>query len=337
MWFQYVANRGICFYHRFFGDVARRDEPLSLSYCSSRFRSDDFHYALYAESLRSGLLLVVPRVAPRLGGVVGTLYAGHGGAEPFRELEETDFRHVEADCGLHDSFRDGHCAVFPFLLPFTREILPHWWANALCGVVTLLCIAPFFAGYHGTWPPFVFVSGLVEGKPLQPFAVGLYAHCKGGGGLYAHFLYHSLFSAVCRPLVAAIGPVDCRGISLSSPLRRNSIRMEKVFMDNLHGRDMLARRDGKVQPGYAERLLSKDLHLADFEVPEESIWGGRLLGDLKLGQRYEVNVVSIIRGTHYMNIPNGNDRIYPRDHIQVIGTDEQIERFFPVHWRIRSL
>ena len=38
-------------------------------------------------------------------------------------------------------------------------------------------------------------------------------------------------------------------------------------MDNLHSRDMLARRDGKVQPGYAERLLSKDLHLADFEVP----------------------------------------------------------------------
>lgn len=119
MRFQYVANRGVCFYHRFFGDVARRDEPLSLSYCGSRFRSDDFHYALYAESLWSGLLLVVPRVAPRLGGVVGTLYTGHGGAEPFRKLEEIDFRHVEADCGLHDSFRDGHCAVFPFLLPFT--------------------------------------------------------------------------------------------------------------------------------------------------------------------------------------------------------------------------
>ena len=129
------------------------------------------------------------------------------------------------------------------------------------------------------------------------------------------------------PLLLLLALLIVGGISLSSPLRRNSIRMEKVFMDNLHSRDMLARRDGKVQPGYAERLLSKDLHLADFEVPEESIWGGRLLGDLKLGQRYEVNVVSIIRGTHYMNIPNGNDRIYPRDHIQVIGTDEQIERF----------
>ena len=29
---------------------------------------------------------------------------------------------------------------FRFLLPFTREILPHWWANALCGVVTLLSL-----------------------------------------------------------------------------------------------------------------------------------------------------------------------------------------------------
>ena len=179
--------------------------------CGSRFRSDDFHYALYAESLRSGLLLVVPRVAPRLGGVVGTLYAGHGGAEPFRKLEETDFRHVEADCGLHDSFRDGHCAVFPFFVTlYPRDTAPLVGECALRSCHTALHRS-FFAGYHGTRPPFVFVSGLVEGKPLQPFAVGLYAHCKGGGGLYAHFLYHSLFSAVCRPLVAAIGPVDCRG------------------------------------------------------------------------------------------------------------------------------
>ena len=215
---------------------------------------------------------------------------------------------------------------FRFLLPFTREILPHWWANALRSRHAALHRS-FFAGYHGTWPPFVFVSGLVEGKPLQPFAVGLYAYCKGGGGLYAHFYIIRFLVPFADPLLLLLALLIVGGISLSSPLRRNSIRMEKVFMDNLHSRDMLARRDGKVQPGYAERLLSKDLHLADFEVPEESIWGGRLLGDLKLGQRYEVNVVSIIRGTHYMNIPNGNDRIYPRDHIQVIGTDEQIERF----------
>ena len=151
---------------------------------------------------------------PRLGGVVGTLYAGHGGAESFRKLEEIDFRHVEADCGLHDSFRDGHCAVFPFFVAlYPRDTAPLVGECALRSRHAALHRS-FFAGYHGTRPPFVFVSGLVEGKPLQPFAVGLYAHCKGGGGLYAHFLYHSLFSAVCRPLVAVVGPVDCRGYLL---------------------------------------------------------------------------------------------------------------------------
>ena len=122
MRFQYVANRGICFYHRFFGDVARRDEPLSLSYCGSRFRSDDFHYALYAESLWSGLLLVVPRVAPRLGGVVGTLYTGHGGAEPFRKLEEIDFRHVEADCGQYTMLQIPNMGLSPTTANLTEQL-----------------------------------------------------------------------------------------------------------------------------------------------------------------------------------------------------------------------
>lgn len=327
MRFQYVANRGICFYHRFFGDVARRDEPLSLSYCGSRFRSDDFHYALYAESLRSGLFLVVPRAAPRLGGVVGTLYTGHGGAEPFRKLEEIDFRHVEADCGLHDSFRDGHCAVFPFFVTLTREILPHWWANALCGVVTLLCIAPFLRGIMARGRRSSLFQALWKESRYNRLPLVFTLIVRAVVVCMLIFYIIRFLVPFADPLLLLLALLIVGGISLSSPLRRNSIRMEKVFMDNLHSRDMLARRDGKVQPGYAERLLSKDLHLADFEVPEESIWGGRLLSDLKLGQRYEVHVVSIIRGTHYMNIPNGNDRIYPRDHIQVIGTDEQIERF----------
>ena len=122
--FQYVANRGICFYHRFFGDVARCDEPLSLSYCSSRFRSDDFHYALYAESLRSGLFLVMPRAAPRLGGVVGTLYAGHGGAEPFRKwkkLISAMLRQIVVFTILSVTVI---ALSFRFLLPFTERYCP---------------------------------------------------------------------------------------------------------------------------------------------------------------------------------------------------------------------
>lgn len=69
------------------------------------------------------------------------------------------------------------------------------------------------------------------------------------------------------------------------------------------------------------------MHLADFTVPAESAWGGCLLRDLNFGHRYDVHVVSIIRGSLRVNIPKGDDRIYPGDRIQVIGTDEQVGRF----------
>ena len=216
---------------------------------------------------------------------------------------------------------------FRFLLPFTREILPHWWANALCGVVTLLCIAPFLRGVMARGRRSSLFQALWKESRYNRLPLVFTLIVRSVVVCMLIFYIIRFLVPFADPLLLLFALLIVGGISLSRPLRRNSIRMEKVFMDNLHSRDMLARRDGKVQPGYAQRLLSKDLHLADFEIPEESIWGGRLLGDLKLGQRYEVNVVSIIRGTHYMNIPNGNDRIYPRDHIQVIGTDEQIERF----------
>jgi CPA2 family monovalent cation:H+ antiporter-2 len=33
--------------------------------------------------------------------------------------------------------------MLTFFLPFARHLLPHWWANGLCGVLTLAVISPF--------------------------------------------------------------------------------------------------------------------------------------------------------------------------------------------------
>ena len=33
--------------------------------------------------------------------------------------------------------------MLTFFLPFIRSILPHWWANAVCGGLTLMFIASF--------------------------------------------------------------------------------------------------------------------------------------------------------------------------------------------------
>jgi CPA2 family monovalent cation:H+ antiporter-2 len=84
---------------------------------------------------------------------------------------------------------------------------------------------------------------------------------------------------------------------------------------------------GEKKPAYAGRLLSQDIHLTDYEVPGESAWAGRTLKELNLGRKYDVHVVSILRGMKRINIPGAEERIFPMDKIQVIGTDEQLNLF----------
>ena len=84
---------------------------------------------------------------------------------------------------------------------------------------------------------------------------------------------------------------------------------------------------GEKKPEYAGRLLSRDIHLTDFEIPGESEWAGRTLSDLNLGKKYGVHIVSILRGKRRINIPRASERLFPKDKIQVIATDEELNNF----------
>ena len=67
--------------------------------------------------------------------------------------------------------------------------------------------------------------------------------------------------------------------------------------------------------------------MADFIIPSESLWAGYTLADLALGSRFGVMVVAVFRGQSCINIPGGKERLFPQDRVQVIGSDEQLERF----------
>lgn len=103
--------------------------------------------------------------------------------------------------------------------------------------------------------------------------------------------------------------------------------MERVFVQNLRSKEIKKAYLGESQPEYAGRLLDRDLHLSDFVVPADSLWGGKTLMELDFGKKYGVHVASIIRGAHRINIPGGGNRIFPNDKLQVIGTDEQLSVF----------
>ena len=44
-------------------------------------------------------------------------------------------------------------------------------------------------------------------------------------------------------------------------------------------------------------------------------------------KKYGINIVSIIRGERQINIPRGEERLYPFDKIIIVGTDEELDLF----------
>jgi CPA2 family monovalent cation:H+ antiporter-2 len=225
----------------------------------------------------------------------------------------------------------GIVVMFTFVLPFTRKLLPgwelHWYANAITGVLTVLLIAPFLRAmvmkknhsdeFRALWaesnrnrPPLIFTI-LVRGFIAISFI----------------FYICNYLSRFTNAIMFTIGLVVVILIILSRWIKHRSITLERLFIQNLRSRDIEAQVHGKKRPLYEGRLLDRDIHIADFQVPYNSMWMGSTLKDLDLGRKYGVHVSSILRGGMRINIPDGDYIIFPYDVLQVIGSDEQFTVF----------
>lgn len=103
--------------------------------------------------------------------------------------------------------------------------------------------------------------------------------------------------------------------------------MERRFFSNLRARELENERKSPINQRFANHLLERDLHLADFEVKQNSPSMGKTLKELNFRKKCNVNVVTIIRGSKRINIPGGDERLYPFDKLIVVGTDEDLNHF----------
>lgn len=116
-------------------------------------------------------------------------------------------------------------------------------------------------------------------------------------------------------------------VILSKRLKRQSILMERHFFSNLTARELEYERKAPINQQFANHLLERDLHLADFEVRQNSPSMGKTLKELNFRQKCNVNIVTIIRGEKRINIPGGEERLYPFDKLVVVGADDDLEHF----------
>lgn len=116
-------------------------------------------------------------------------------------------------------------------------------------------------------------------------------------------------------------------IIFSKRLKRQSILMERHFFSNLSARELEQERNAPINQRFANHLLERDLHLADFEVKQNSPSMGKSLKELNFRQKCNVNIVTIIRGNQRINIPGGDEVLYPFDKLVVVGADNDLEQF----------
>ena len=216
---------------------------------------------------------------------------------------------------------------FNFFRPVLVSALGDFWGNVLEAVVTIALIAPFLRAMimkknHSAEFKALWADSRYNHAPL--ISVILLRIILGIG--FIVYIVEHLFQA-STALVVGISLVVVLGMIFSRFLKKQSIGLERTFVQNLRSKDARKTYLGERQPEYAGRLLDRDLHLSDFHIPADSLWGGKTLKELDLGKKYGVHVASIIRGTHRLNIPGGDSRIFPDDTLQVIGTDEQLSAF----------
>ena len=221
--------------------------------------------------------------------------------------------------------------MLTFVLPFMHRLLPgddlRRYANGITGLLTVALISPFLRAMvmkknrSEEWKA-LWAESNRNRLPLL-FTILVRALIA----LLAIFYVCNYLTEFSKALIITIGVVILICIILSRWIKHRSISMERLFMLNLRSRDIEAQVSGKKRPLYEGKLLDRDIHIAEFEIPYNSAWMGSTLKQLNLGRKYGIHVSSILRGGRRYNIPDGDSIIFPCDVLVAIGSDEQFNAF----------
>lgn len=215
--------------------------------------------------------------------------------------------------------------VLPIMRNFSVELTGnHWAGNAVCGFLTILFIAPFLRAFvmkknHSEEFKTLWTRNRMNRLPLV-FTI-LVRMVVALAFIFYICNYLTRFTNALM-IVIAIGILTL--MILSRGMKQRSIRLERLFIQNLRSREIAAQVRGSRKPLFEGHLLDRDIHIGEFDIPEDSQWTGKTLYQLKLRNRFGTHVSSILRGSQRLNIPRGNTIVFPGDKIQVIGNDQQL-------------
>lgn len=221
--------------------------------------------------------------------------------------------------------------MFTFILPVLQKFLPDEgsfrYANFVCAILTIAFVSPFLRSIvakknHSTEFRMLWASNRLNRLPL---VFTIIVRIIIAASFVFYIVNHLLH--LTHAIIAALAIIAIALMVFSQRLKQRSIKLEHMFRLNLNSREIMEQQNGRKRPLYADHLLDRDIHIGEFEIPENSTWTGIQLRELRIGSRFGVHVSSILRGSRRINIPGGSNILFPGDIIQVIGNDEQLAHF----------
>lgn len=221
--------------------------------------------------------------------------------------------------------------MFSAALPICRDLSikwtgSHWIGNAVCGFLTIVFIAPFLRSIvmkqnHSEAFKALWTDHRINRLPLTATILARVL-------IALSFIFYicNYLTRFKNALMIAVAVGLLILMLLSRWIKKRSITLERLFIQNLQSRDLEAQKQGKKKPLFANHLIDRDIHIANLDLPDDSLWAGKTLYSLKLRNRFGVHISSILRGSKHINIPNGGTILFPGDKLQAIGNDEQLTK-----------
>ena len=207
-----------------------------------------------------------------------------------------------------------------YLKPFiTRSLNDELWAKMVSLLLTLAAMAPFIWGlmakkmqgiaYKALWLDKRYNHGpLVTLEVVRNIVAVILV-----GILFLQFF--KLWEAIAGTVIVMIIVL----VIFRQRLQGFYHRIEDRFLTNLNHKQ-------KVAPA-APTLTPWDAHISRITISTSSSLIGKSLQDLKLREKYGINIAFIERGNRMIYAPSANENLYPYDEIGVIGTDRQLQYF----------
>jgi monovalent cation:H+ antiporter-2, CPA2 family len=206
-----------------------------------------------------------------------------------------------------------------YIYPFVRELFNSaLTANIVTTIVTLMLMTPFIwalairrikrEAYKNLW-----LNRKVNRGPLIAIEIGRLAV-----GVFLVALLINLYFSLSVAFVTGIVAMAVVIVLFNQKLQAFYERIEHRFLTNLNEKEL--------NRGNRQEITPWDAHLTTFEVQPEFQLAGKQLHELKLREKYGVNIALIERGNLSLISPDRHERLYPGDKLSVIGTDDQLTR-----------